>query len=49
MSPTKPKNIAASVRQGLTNISKQRGEEFQFVLSECDRAIAIPDQSFRTQ
>ncbi|MFY9554363.1 MAG: hypothetical protein WAV47_06535 [Blastocatellia bacterium] len=34
MSPTKPKNVAASVRQKRTNISKQRGEEFQFVLSE---------------
>jgi hypothetical protein len=34
MIPTKPKNVAASVRQKLTNISKQRGEEFQFVLSE---------------
>jgi hypothetical protein len=34
MSPTKPKNVAASVRQKLTNLSKQRGEEFQFILSE---------------
>lgn len=34
MSPTKPRKVAASVRQKLTNLSKQRGEEFQFVLSE---------------
>src|SRR6266478_6505773 len=34
MSPTKPKNVAASVRQKLTNLSKQRREEFQFILSE---------------
>ena len=34
MSPTKQKNVAASVRQKLTNLSKQRGEEFQFILSE---------------
>jgi hypothetical protein len=34
MSPTKPTNVAASVRQKLTNLSKQRGEEFQFILSE---------------
>lgn len=26
--------VAASVRQKLTNLSKQRGEEFQFILSE---------------
>jgi predicted nucleotidyltransferase component of viral defense system len=34
MSPTKPQNVAASVRQKLTNLSKKRGEEFQFILSE---------------
>jgi|GEM_PF-4610661 len=33
MSPTRPKNIATSVRQKLTHLSKQRGEEFQFILS----------------
>src|ERR1700730_8814593 len=34
MSPAKLKNIAASVRQRLSNLSQQRGEEFQFILSE---------------
>jgi predicted nucleotidyltransferase component of viral defense system len=34
MSPAKPKNLAASVRQRLVNLSQQRGEEFQFILSE---------------
>lgn len=34
MSPAKPKNLAASVRQRLANLSQQRGEEFQFILSE---------------
>jgi Nucleotidyl transferase AbiEii toxin, Type IV TA system len=34
MSPTKPKNVAASVRQKLPSLSKERGEEFQFILSE---------------
>ena len=34
MSPAKPTNVAASVRQKLTNLSKQRSEEFQFILSD---------------
>jgi predicted nucleotidyltransferase component of viral defense system len=34
MSPAKPRNLAASVRQRLANLSQQRGEEFQFILSE---------------
>jgi hypothetical protein len=34
MGPAKPKNLAASVRQRLVNLSQQRGEEFQFILSE---------------
>lgn len=34
MIPAKPKNLAASVRQRLANLSQQRGEEFQFILSE---------------
>ena len=33
MSKERPSNIAASVRQRLLNLAKQRGEEFQFVLS----------------
>jgi len=34
MSPAKLKNMAASVRQRLSTLSQQRGEEFQFILSE---------------
>lgn len=34
MSQAKSKNIAASVRQRLVNLSQKRGEEFQFILSQ---------------
>jgi hypothetical protein len=33
MSPSKPTNLAASVRQRLVNLSRQRGEGFQFILA----------------
>src|SRR5262245_52335638 len=33
MSPKKPKNVAASVRQRLLNLSRQTGEDFQQLLT----------------
>ena len=33
MSKEKPRNLAASVRQRLLNLSRTRGEDFQFVLT----------------
>ena len=33
MSKRLPSNVAASVRQKLLNLARQRGEEFQFVLT----------------
>ena len=33
MSKVKPRNLAASVRQRLVNLSRTRGEDFQFVLT----------------
>lgn len=45
MSPAKPKNLAASVRQRLVNLSQQRGEEFQFMLNSM--ALCLPAPSKR--
>ncbi len=33
MKPGPRKNVAASVRQRLLDLSRQRGEDFQFILS----------------
>ena len=47
MSPRKPSNLAASVRQRLTNIAHERGDDFQLVLTRyMIRASALYLQSF---
>ncbi len=33
MTERRPRNLAASVRQRLMNLSRERGEDFQFVLT----------------
>lgn len=33
MSPRKPSNLAASVRQRLANVARERGEDFQLLLT----------------
>ena len=53
MSPAKPKNLAASVRQRLVNLSQQRGEEFQFILefdgNELTRRVKATSRRRRTE
>jgi hypothetical protein len=42
----KPRNLAASVRQRLTDLARKQGEDFQLVLTRYMIERLLPPQSF---